>query len=453
MISDKLAIKVDGISKCYRIGIKEKMHDSLAGCLFDYLRRPLTNYQKYRSLYDFSDARDSRSNAPDILWALDGVSFEVGRGEVLGVIGQNGAGKSTLLKVLCKIIEPTAGRAEIRGRVSSLLEVGTGFHPELTGRENIYLNATIMGMKKKEVDRKFDDIVEFSGIGRFIDTPVKRFSSGMAVRLAFSVAAYLEPEIMIVDEVLAVGDAEFQRKCIGRMEREAGRGRTILLVSHNIGAITSLCGRAIWLEKGKVRQEGKAPTVVAGYLAANAENGSSWKNQSARAEGEVVEMMSASIISAEGCPTGVVEFNKPFSIELEYALNSEVRNLCLICRATDCFGNVIWTSWDTDADERNKGLRKKGRYLAKCNVPGAVMRPGHYYISVGAMIPGERSHGFHHNVVSFDVSEMGYRMNANRIGVITPIFDWETKRDDRDSEQDGTEVYRSPEESLQRAEG
>ena len=242
------AIKAEKISKCYRIGLKEEMHDSIAGAVFDFLKSPLKNYRKYRSLYKFEEIKNGNPNtsAADIIWALKDVSFEVKQGEVLGIIGRNGAGKSTLLKILCKITDPTSGVAEIRGRVSSLLEVGTGFHPELTGRENIYLNGTILGMTKKEVDHKFDEIVDFSGMEKFIETPVKRYSSGMKVRLAFSVAAHLEPEILLIDEVLAVGDADFQKKCLSKMEDVGQEGRTVLFVSHNMPAITRLCKRAIW---------------------------------------------------------------------------------------------------------------------------------------------------------------------------------------------------------------
>jgi len=213
MSSKDIAIKAENISKCYRIGLKENRHDSVGAAILGFLRSPIKNYQKYRSLYRFDHALSNSTginypDSPDILWALREVSFELKCGEALGVIGRNGAGKSTLLKILSRITDPTTGRAEIQGRVSSLLEVGTGFHRELTGRENVYLNGTILGMRKREVDSKFDEIVDFSGVERFIDTPVKRYSTGMTVRLAFSVAAHLEPEILIVDEVLAVGDGD-----------------------------------------------------------------------------------------------------------------------------------------------------------------------------------------------------------------------------------------------------
>jgi lipopolysaccharide transport system ATP-binding protein len=254
-------ITVDRLSKAYRLGLKEESADTLAESIAAVFTAPVRNWRRLRSLYT------SRETSPgdDILWALDGVSFHVARGEVVGIIGRNGAGKSTLLKILSRITEPTSGRVVLKGRVSSLLEVGTGFHPELTGRDNIYMNGTILGMRKHEIDRKFDEIVEFSGVSQFLDTPVKRYSSGMTVRLAFAVAAHLEPEILVIDEVLAVGDAEFQKKCIGKMRDVAHGGRTVLFVSHNMAAVESLCSRGIELRKGRVLEIGPARDVVAHY--------------------------------------------------------------------------------------------------------------------------------------------------------------------------------------------
>jgi lipopolysaccharide transport system ATP-binding protein len=268
-MDNSLAIQVENISKRYRIGLKEKKHVTFSAQIGSYLTKPFRNYLNYRKLYRFEGKRQEKMEmreAPDLIWALKNITFDIMRGETVGVIGRNGAGKSTLLKILSKIIEPASGRALIRGRVSSLLEVGTGFHPELTGRENIYLNGVILGMRKFEIDRKFDEIVNFSGVEKFIDTPVKRYSSGMTVRLAFSVAAHLEPEILIVDEVLAVGDAAFQAKCLGRMETAAKSGRTILFVSHNMAAVSNLCSKSILLEDGRVKSIGPTKTVIEEYL-------------------------------------------------------------------------------------------------------------------------------------------------------------------------------------------
>jgi lipopolysaccharide transport system ATP-binding protein len=251
-----IAIRVENLAKMYRIGAKEEQPRSVG--------------QKLRNLASSPFAYLSQMRRPptedETLWALRDVSFEVKQGEVIGVIGTNGAGKSTLLKILARITEPTQGRAEIRGRIGSLLEVGTGFHPELTGRENVYLNGTILGMRHWEIDRKFDEIVAFAEIEKFLDTPVKRYSSGMYVRLAFAVAAHLEPEILLVDEVLAVGDAAFQKKCLGKMDEVAGMGRTILFVSHNTSAIQRLCGRSLLLERGKSLMCGHTTEVLVRYL-------------------------------------------------------------------------------------------------------------------------------------------------------------------------------------------
>lgn len=260
--STPLAIRADRLSKRFRLGTREELPDSLVSAALKYAKRPWKNLQTLRNLSRFNDA-----DSPDILWALKDLSIEIRRGEVIGFIGRNGAGKSTFLKILSRITDPTSGQVEIFGRVSSLLEVGTGFHPELTGRENVYLNGTILGMKKREIDRKFDEIVEFAGVGRFIETPVKRYSSGMMVRLAFAVAAHLEPEILIVDEVLAVGDAQFQQKSIGKMHDVArDSGRTVLFVSHNMGCIERLCERVAVMNDGQITKVADPKTAIRDYL-------------------------------------------------------------------------------------------------------------------------------------------------------------------------------------------
>ncbi|TWT82763.1 Teichoic acids export ATP-binding protein TagH [Planctomycetes bacterium CA13] len=258
------AIAVNEISKAYRIFRRDALPDTLIGMMTSIARSPIRNIRYLRSLS--RNIADSNELTSDQFWALRDVSFDIPTGEVVGVIGRNGAGKSTLLKILSRITEPTSGEAVIRGRISSLLEVGTGFHPELTGRENVYMNGTILGMTKREIDKKFDQIVDFAGVDRFLDTPIKRYSSGMQVRLAFSVAAHLDPEILIIDEVLAVGDAEFQKRCIGKMQEVAGGGRTVLFVSHNMSAIGQLCTSGILLSEGRVTASGKLDDVVQSYM-------------------------------------------------------------------------------------------------------------------------------------------------------------------------------------------
>jgi len=258
-----VVIKSENLAKAYRIGSREELPDSFVGMFSNFLMAPIRNLSNLRRLNTFRERQDA---APLIHWALNDVSFQVCDGDVLGIIGRNGAGKSTLLKVLSRITEPTRGKVKLEGRVSSLLEVGTGFHPDLSGRENVYLNGTILGMTKREIDRKFDEIVGFSGVERFLDTPIKRYSSGMKVRLAFAVAAHLEPEILIIDEVLAVGDAEFQKRCMGKMQDVAQGGRTVLFVSHSMAAIKSLCNKGLVMEAGRVAYDGPVDGAIAKYL-------------------------------------------------------------------------------------------------------------------------------------------------------------------------------------------
>lgn len=254
----KPAIQIEQLTKVYQLSKAGRPADSFREAITDAMMSPLRR---------FRELGGATTDTQEDFWALQGVSFDVQPGEVVGLIGRNGAGKSTLLKILSRIVEPTSGRAVLQGRVASLLEVGTGFHPELTGRENVYLNGSILGMKRREIESKFDEIVAFAGVEQFIDTPVKRYSSGMYVRLAFAVAAHLEPEILIVDEVLAVGDAEFQRRCLGKLkEVSAGGGRTVLFVSHNMAAVSTLCSRAILLTKGKVIADGSPSSVIQDYL-------------------------------------------------------------------------------------------------------------------------------------------------------------------------------------------
>ncbi len=324
------AIVVDGLAKRYKIGRLLPPARTWRGALRQAVQAHL------RRLALLSE----RGEADEFIWALDHVSFEVQPGEVVGIIGRNGAGKSTLLKVLSRVVWPTAGRAFIRGRVGSLLEVGTGFHAELTGRENIYLNGAVLGMTRAEIRRKFDEIVAFAEIERFLDTPVKRYSSGMYVRLAFAVAAHLEPEILIVDEVLAVGDAQFQRKCLGKMGAVSRQGRTILFVSHNMTAVRNLCPRALCLRGGRIVADGPAPAVVQAYLAENADAVSApdadltnWPTRKGSGEARVVH---ARLLNARGEVSG--DFQRLGPMTIEFTLESGCRsqlNLSASCATAD----------------------------------------------------------------------------------------------------------------------
>jgi len=372
----------------------------------------------------------------DRFWALKDVSFEVQTGEVIGIIGKNGAGKSTLLKILTRITEPTSGEAIINGRVGSLLEVGTGFHPELTGRENIYMNGTILGMKKHEVDAKFDEIVAFSELEKFIDTPVKRYSSGMYVRLAFAIAAHLEPEILLVDEVLAVGDAAFQRKCLGKMGDVAKEGRTILFVSHNMGAVSKLCTWAIWLHCGSIEAEGEVRNVISKYFGASAKKHNKitdiYKGNQKLNE---VELMRVNLVGQNMESSNTIVRNKDFNVELDYRLKDDINNFCICIFITNREGVCIFQSCAVDRNRNN--FFEKGCYESRVQIPGCLLKQGQYYIGISADMPFEKFFFYEENVLVFNVvSEIGrkYRDAEDSPGVIEPVLSWKTIRENNTSE-------------------
>ena len=382
MDSNDTAIKVENLCKCYRIGSKEELHDSFARTIIDFIKSPLKNYRKYRSLYKFDDLSpnghaNTSENLSDIIWALRDVAFEVKRGEVLGIIGRNGAGKSTLLKILSKITDPTSGRAEIRGRVSSLLEVGTGFHQELTGRENVYLNGTVLGMTKKEVDRKFDEIVDFAGVEKFIDTPVKRYSSGMKVRLAFSVAAHLEPEILLVDEVLAVGDLRFQKKCLNKMQDVGQQGRTVLFVSHNMSAVTRLCSRTILLDDGCLVFDGPSHEAISAYM--SSETGTTamreWHDPEKAPGGDVARLCAVRVRTEDGQVSETIDIRKPVAIEMEFEVLKKGYVLLPHYEVRNEEGSLVFVTFDLDPAWRRKP-RPIGRYLSTAWIPGNLLAEG-----------------------------------------------------------------------------
>jgi lipopolysaccharide transport system ATP-binding protein len=353
----------------------------------------------------------------------------VKHGEAVGIIGRNGAGKSTLLKILSRITEPTTGFAEIHGRVASLLEVGTGFNLQLTGRENIYLSGAILGMKKAEIEHKFDEIVAFSEVEKFLDTPVRHYSSGMYLRLAFAVAAHLEPEILLVDEVLAVGDAAFQKKCLGKMADVAKQERTVLFVSHNMGAITQLCSRALWIDGGQLTLSGFPADVVRAYLSSGAETRSTWTHISTCPTGVEFHLQSVRVLSADNQPSAVVDFDKPFKLEFAYEIINPIRNLSIVYKLTDSQGNAVWLSWDTDTTDWKGRTRQPGQYLSVCLVPGCLLRPGRYLLSA-ASHNDMKIVSQHEEVLAFDVSDVGYRLNRRRGGILTPLFEWKVTRTD-----------------------
>ncbi len=431
-----LAIKIENISKCYRIGLKERLHDSIGSAIFDFVKSPLRNYRKFRSLYRFDDVRADAADAPsDIIWALNNVSLEVKKGQVVGLIGRNGAGKSTILKILSKITDPTSGQAKIRGRISSLLEVGTGFHQDLTGRENVYLNATILGMKKREVDAKFSDIVEFSGVGKFIDTPVKRYSSGMKVRLAFSVAAHLEPEILIVDEVLSVGDADFQRKCLNKMENIGQEGRTVLFVSHSMTTISRLCERAILLEQGRVIADGPAQQVVSAYMTSGSGTTASreWPHPGAGQKGSVARLHSVSVRTTEGNISESFDIRYPIRLEMKYEVVQPGRILLPHFTVLNDRGQCLFITVDQDPEWRGRA-RPAGHYTSTAEIPGNLLAEGIFYVSCYciSLYPDCKQFA-EFSAVSFLVNDSIDGNSARGDyskklgGIIRPLLEWTTQ--------------------------
>lgn len=384
MNSSNVAVNVNSISKLYRIGVKEKMYDNFAQSFLSFIKSPLKNFKMHRSLYRFKDVNMNSDEGyrEDIIWALKNVSFEIKAGEKVAIIGRNGAGKSTLLKVLSRVTVPTSGYAKIYGKFSSLLEVGTGFHPELSGRENVYLNATILGMRKKEVDQRFDQIVDFSGIEKFIDTPVKRYSSGMKVRLAFSVAAHLEPEILIVDEVLAVGDADFQKKCLSKMEDVGREGRTVIFVSHNMPAVTRLCNRAILIENGQLTKDGPASKIVGEYLRVGSGSTASqrWPDRQSAPGGKVVRLRAVSAVSEEQEAADTLDIRKDLFIDMKFELFQDGLVLLPHFDICNAEGELLFISVDHDPDWRLRP-RPKGTYTTRAKIPGNFLAEGMHYVN------------------------------------------------------------------------
>jgi lipopolysaccharide transport system ATP-binding protein len=416
-----IAIEVDALSKKYRLGEYQAAYGTLRETLVHVGKR-LTRQEHH------SPARE--------IWALRDVSFEVPEGQVLGVIGRNGAGKSTLLKILTRIAAPTSGRAEIRGRVGSLLEVGTGFNQELTGRENVYLNGAILGMKRREIEQRFDDIIEFSGVEKFIDTPVKRYSSGMYVRLAFAVAAHLEPEILFVDEVLSVGDIEFQRRCLGRMEELANTGRTVVFVSHALPAVAQLCDRAIWINGGYVVGDGRPAEVIANYLHQTHSSGTErvWPEASAPGN-DLVKIHAIRVPAHEGMPPGVMDVRRPIGIETTFRVLRAGKPLFPKIKVLDQEGAIAFNAMDTD--ERWLQTTPPGDYVSTAWIPGNLLNEGSAIVEVAICsldFPKLEHHAAVYEAVSFEVLDQGEgdsargRFGGEWRGVVRPLLDWTVVR-------------------------
>jgi lipopolysaccharide transport system ATP-binding protein len=419
----EVAIRAEGLGKEFHISQLQRGRKTFREVVVETFLSPARRMARLLRGHAIGAA-----DLDDTIWALRSVDFEIRRGEVVGIIGKNGAGKSTLLKILSRITEPTEGFVEIHGRAGSLLEVGTGFHPELTGRENIYLNGAILGMRKAEIDRKFDEIVAFAEVGRFLDTPVKHYSTGMQTRLGFAVAAHLDPEILIVDEVLAVGDAAFQQKCLGKMQDVASGGRTVVFVSHNMGSITQLCKQAMWLDHGTLKLNGNAPEVVSKYLSEGTETSSVWNSPETSHHSREMAFKRIRILSADGAESSVLDFNSSFDIEIAYDVMSPLRHAIVGYYLHDLHGNRLWESQDVDTGISNGQIREPGSYLSACRIPGQILRPGRYFLTVFCYIPMRRPLAYHENVLSFEISTAGYQFHLNRVGLTTPLLDWTVQR-------------------------
>jgi homopolymeric O-antigen transport system ATP-binding protein len=415
-------IEVNGLGKCYRRGGQQQaMRD-----LRESLLRAVT--------YPFRKKSDSAEKSDKDFWALRDVSFTVKRGEVMGVIGGNGAGKSTLLKILSRITRPSEGQAILHGRVGSLLEVGTGFHPELTGRENVFFSGAVLGMKEAEIKSQFDEIVDFSGVEEFLDTPVKHYSSGMRVRLGFAVAAHLNPEILLVDEVLAVGDAAFQNRCLGKMSEVAKSGRTVLFVSHNMGAVSGLCRQGLVLEQGKVSIISDVKEAVAKYLKFDRPNNLREIYQVEQSDPDsCVQLRNVSVLSEDDETTSIVKLDSPFSLACTWLLSSTVPFLRVGFDIKDKMGVVVLSTMDTDSTDLQGRLREPGLFREVVRIPGFLLMPGVYTVRLFIIIPKRECLLDLEETVMFEIVDGGSHLSkyadSNRRGYISTPLEWEVARE------------------------
>jgi lipopolysaccharide transport system ATP-binding protein len=419
-----VVVRGEGISKRYRIGEYRAGYETLRDTLAHGMRLIL--------------GRERRHPYEEI-WALEDVSFEIEQGEVVGFIGRNGAGKSTLLKILTRITLPTRGRAEIRGRVGSILEVGTGFHPELTGRENIFLNGAVLGMKRREITAKLPQIVEFSGVEKFMDTPIKRYSSGMYVRLAFAVAAHLDPEVLLVDEVLAVGDHEFQQRCMGRIEDISSSGRTVIFVSHDMQAIARLCHRAYQLDSGRVVNSGPSEEVVSQYLQAvsGRTSGFTWDDLETAPGNDLVRLRSARIVDADGKTVNAIDVRKPVGVEIGFRALRHGEPVFPRIKLTDSRGQVAFNAMDID--RRWLKPTEPGDYIATAWIPANLLNEGVFTVDLGLAslaAPRLKNQINMGSLLSFQVQDPGVGDSSKGLftgqlrGAIRPMLDWSLEKAD-----------------------
>ncbi|MDY0038798.1 MAG: polysaccharide ABC transporter ATP-binding protein [Desulforhabdus sp.] len=413
---ENMAIQANRLGKRYKVLTGQFRHNTLR----DQLAESVKSMCRWNG---------RRREEEKLVWALKDVSFEVRQGETLGFIGRNGAGKSTLLKLLSRITEPTTGNAKIYGRIASLLEVGVGFHPELTGRENIFLNGIILGMSKREIKRKFDEIVEFAETGIYIDTPVKRYSSGMHVRLAFAVAAHLEPEILVVDEVLAVGDVAFQKKCLGKMGEVAKEGRTVLFVSHNMIAVNSLCSRTIWLNAGGIVQDGPTAEVVTNYLSASTKDTDLfeeiWDDVATAPGNEMVRLHRIRVRPQDDHPSAALTMQMPFQVEVEYWNLEPGAHLRVTLHLYTAERIIAFTTGSANSRPMQAGLIR-----SVCYFPGNLLNSGHHRIVLLAVKDASSVILRHESRVSLDILDLREREGGwfgREPGVVQPVLKWTTE--------------------------
>ncbi len=429
----KPVVEVENLSKLYRLGSigPSSVRESLEK-LF-HRRRNGAAPKTQTKANPITD--DRVGPEPNTFWGLKDISFSVNPGEIIGVVGRNGAGKSTLLKILSRITEPTSGRAILRGRVVSLLEVGTGFHPELTGRENIFLNGAILGMRRAEIAAKFEEIVEFAEVGKFIDTPVKRYSSGMFVRLAFAVAAHLEPEILLIDEVLAVGDAGFQKKCLGKMGEVASQqGRTVFFVSHNMGAVRSLCEHALLIEGGRLVKTGHPGEVISHYLSASMPKDSEiegqiwWNGGKDAPRCEELALRGIRLLDPQGVPQSAFEADRPIAIEIHYEILQRLRGARFSVTLVTQEGEHAFTATDHLFQQETQA---PGSYKTVCHIPGGLLNRRNYVVNVQCDIPGERYLLPGAEYLSFNVGGVGNQSSTFPEpwpGVVCPRIEWKVEQ-------------------------
>jgi lipopolysaccharide transport system ATP-binding protein len=422
-----VAIKVAGVGKTYRIGAKLEKYRTLRDSVSQALAAP---YRALRAKWTACAGGGSQ----ETFQALREVSFEINRGEVVGIVGRNGAGKSTLLKILSRITEPDTGSVEYFGRIGSLLEVGTGFHMELSGRENVYLNGAILGMTKNEISRKFDEIVDFAEMDRFIDTPVKHYSTGMQLRLAFAVAAHLEPEILLVDEVLAVGDARFQKKCLSKMEDVGQHGRTVLFVSHNMPAVTRLCKRCLLLENGRLIKDGRSHEVISAYLHGDAGTTAEreWADAASAPAGEIARLRAVKVRDHDGLLSEAVDIREAVTIEMTFEVLRGGAVLLPFFMFYNEDGLLAFSANDLDPNWRGRP-RPAGEYQSAAHIPGNLLAEGSLFVGAGVTSEGPTLQFYEADAVAFHVIDS---LDGNSArgdyagqmhGVVRPMLQWSTQ--------------------------